>query len=99
MAFLPCGSGTRSQVLFLCKALISSYIVVIHIDTSVLLIASWKVNGSSSSVRRQYAMLLLVTYSECQVGGLLSQVDRRTLGVTNFICSYSSYFGAASEEV
>jgi hypothetical protein len=44
-------------------------------------------------------MLLLVTYSECQVGGLLSQVDRQTLGVTNSICSYSSYFGAASEEV
>ena len=63
------------------------------------LIASWKVDGSLSSVRRQYAMLLSVTYSECQAGGLLSRVDRRTSEVSDFICSYSSCSGAASEEV
>ncbi|KAL9402070.1 hypothetical protein Peur_005919 [Populus x canadensis] len=99
MAFLPCGSGTRSQVLFLCRASISSCIAVIHIDTSVLLIASWKVDSSPSSIRRQYAMLLSVTYSECQAGGLLSRVDRRTSGVSDSICSCSSCSGAASEEV
>lgn len=79
--------------------LTGSCIIVIHIDTSVLLIASRKVDGSPSSVRRQYAMLFSVTYSECQVGGVLSRVDRRTSGVSVSICSCSSCSGAASEEV
>ena len=71
MAFLPYGSRTRSQVLFLCRVSISSCIVVIHIDTFVLSIASWKVDG------------FLVTYFECQDGGLLSRVDHRTSGVSD----------------
>jgi len=99
MAFLPCGSETRSQVLFLCRVLISSWIAVIHIDTSVLFIALWKVDGSPSSIRRQYAMLLLVTYSECQAGGLLSRVDCQTSGVLESICSCSLCSSVALEEV
>jgi len=99
MAFLPYGSGTRSQVLCLCRVSISSCIAIIHIDTSVLSIASWKVDGSPSSVRRQYAMLLLVTYFECQDGGLLSRVDHRTSGVSDSICSCSLCSSVTSEEV
>ena len=99
MAFLPCGSETRSQVLFLCRVLISSWIAVIHIDTSVLFIALWKVDGSPSSIRRQYAMLLLVTYFECQADGFLSRADRRTLGVSDSICSCFLCSSVVLEEV
>jgi hypothetical protein len=86
-------------VLFLCRVSISSEIAVIHIYTFVLFIASWKVDGSPSFIRRQYAMLLLVTYSECQVDGLLSRVDRRTLGVSDSICSCSLCSSVVLEEV
>ncbi|KAK9204358.1 hypothetical protein WN943_014616 [Citrus x changshan-huyou] len=98
MAFLPRGSGTSSHVLFLCRASISSCIAVIHKVTSELFKASWKVEGSPSSVRRQYATLISVTYSECHVGGRLSRVDRRTSGASDSTGSCSSCSDATSEE-
>ena len=61
MVFLSCGSGTSSYVLFLCRASISSSIIVIHKATSELFKASWKVDGSPFSVKRQYATLISVT--------------------------------------
>ena len=61
MSFLPCGSGTSSHVLFLCRASISSYIAIIHKETSELFKVSWKVDGSPSSIRRQYATLIFLT--------------------------------------
>ncbi|KAG6781298.1 hypothetical protein POTOM_014192 [Populus tomentosa] len=55
-------------------------------------------NGEQQFKYTEYAMLLSVTYSECQAGGLLSRVDRRTSGVSDSICSCSSCSGTASEE-
>ena len=98
MHFLPRGNGASSHVLILCKASISSSIVVIYRDTSELLVASWKFEGSPLSVKRQYATLLFETYSECQAGSLLSQVDRQNSRASNLTSSCTLCFGPASEE-
>ena len=98
MAFLPHGCDISSHILFLCRALISSCIVVIHKATSELFKVSWKVDSSPSSIRGQYATLIYVTYSECHIGGRLSRVDQQIFEVSNSTGSYSSCSGAALEE-
>lgn len=98
MAFIPCDSGTSSYVLFLYRTSISSCITAIHKATSGLFKASWKVDGSPSFVRRQYAALIYVIHSECHVGDRLSRVDRRTSGASDATAIYCSCSNGASEE-
>ena len=44
-------------------------------------------------------MLLSITYSECQAGGLFSRIDHQTSEVLEFICSYSSCSDPYSKEI
>ena len=98
MTFLPYGNSTSFNVLFLCRDLISSCIVVMHKEISKLFKVLWKVDGSQSFVRRQYATLIYVTYYECHTSGGLSRVNRRTYIASNSTSSCSSSSGATSEE-
>ena len=97
MSFRPFESLTSSHVLFLCRASISSCITVIYLKEFELFNASWKFEGSLSSVRRQYALWIFITYFDYRDGFCTWHVDRQTPPLTAF-GSFSSSFYSASEE-
>lgn len=96
MTFSLYSNGIRSYVLLLLRASISSF--TIHREASWLPIASCKVDGSSSSISKQYVTLPLIMYSKYQAGFLLSQFDRKASRVLDLACSCSSYPSTSSEE-
>ncbi|KAG6792144.1 hypothetical protein POTOM_001287 [Populus tomentosa] len=90
--------GTNSRVVILNRPHVLNALTSPMGHRLTKLYESWANDPLVDFIVLKYAMLLSVTYSECQAGGLLSRVDRRTSGVSDSICSCSSCSGTASEE-